>query len=188
MLKILKLHLYLLIWCQAAETLTDQLIDLGQNVTINCDIDAKEATWFLLNLPDPPVVILHSFLNPPTTFYYKNTFRNIYLVQPKHRLFINSMSTNELGVYYCMNTETDVKFSNGTRLHIAIHIDPTKPTELTQCQNRTVVLHTEQTTTWMMCLTLIFCIISVFLVIGMIAFLRQSDGSDKNPQRHTDLQ
>ncbi len=112
----------LLIWCQASETLTDQLTDLGQNVTINCDLDAKEATWFLLNLPGPPVVILHSFLNPPTTFYYKKTFRHKYSVQPKHCLFINSITINELGVYYCMKTETDVKFSNGTRLHIGVHI------------------------------------------------------------------
>ncbi len=112
----------LVMWCQATDTLTDQLTGLGQNVTINCDIDAKEATWFLLNLPDPPIVILHSFLNPPKTFYYKKTFRHKYSVQPKHCLFINNMSINELGVYYCMNADTDVKFSNGTRLQIGVHI------------------------------------------------------------------
>ncbi|XP_059424718.1 uncharacterized protein LOC132159182 [Carassius carassius] len=191
MLKILKLHLYLLIWCQAAETLIDQLTDFGQNVTINCDIDAKVATWVLLNLPNPPVVLLDSLLNPPSTFYYKNNFRFKYSVQPKHRLSINNITLNELGVYYCMNTETEVKFSNGTRLHISIHIDSTTPAELPQCQNCTEVLLNEQTT-WMNLLALIFCMISVFLVTLMIAFLRllkvSSDRSYQNPQRHMDQQ
>ncbi|XP_052446872.1 uncharacterized protein LOC127988262 isoform X2 [Carassius gibelio] len=192
MLKILKLHLYLLIWCQAAETLTDQLTDLGQNVTINCDLNAKVATWFLLNLPNPPVVLLDSLLNPPSVFYYKNNFSFKYSVQSKHRLFINNITFNELGVYYCINTETEVKFSNGIRLQtISIHTDPTTPavTELPQCQNHTEVLLNEQTT-WMNLLALIFCMISVLLVIGMIAFLRllkvSSDGRYQKPQRHMD--
>ncbi|XDV22048.1 hypothetical protein PO909_027021 [Leuciscus waleckii] len=181
MLRILKLHLYLFILCQTAETLTDQVTDLGQNVTINCDLDdAKEVTWLLLNLPDPPVVILHSFLNPPTEFYYKNTFRHKYSVKSAHHLFINNITIEELGVYYCMDTETTVKFSNGTRLHI---INPTQPTESTvnpQCQNRTVVEQhddddddddDDDEPTWWQNVTVIFGLNTAILVIGLIAFL-----------------
>ncbi|KTF95415.1 hypothetical protein cypCar_00042242, partial [Cyprinus carpio] len=61
-LKIMQLQLYLLIWCRAAKTLTDQLTDLGQNVTINCDLGVNEVIWSLLKL-DSPVLILRTFSN-----------------------------------------------------------------------------------------------------------------------------
>lgn len=113
-------HLFiadLFIWCQAAETLTDQVLDLGRNVTINCDLDVKEVTWLLLNLPDPPVVILRAFSNPPTTFYVNKTFKQKYSVQ-SNCLFINNITINDLGVYYCTNIDPSAQFSGGTRLHI----------------------------------------------------------------------
>uniref|UniRef100_A0A671SE31 Immunoglobulin domain-containing protein n=1 Tax=Sinocyclocheilus anshuiensis TaxID=1608454 RepID=A0A671SE31_9TELE len=116
MLKILQLQLYLLTWCQVAEILTNQLTDLGQNVTMNCGLDLKEVTWLVLNLPDPPVLILRSFSNPPATFYFNNRFKQKYSVQPKHNLFINNVSIDELGVYYCTNIDRTAQFSNGTRL------------------------------------------------------------------------
>lgn len=34
------------------------------------------------------------------------------------RLLINNVTTDELGVYYCMSTNTQPEFSNGTRLYI----------------------------------------------------------------------
>ncbi|KAK7137274.1 hypothetical protein R3I93_017376 [Phoxinus phoxinus] len=173
MLRILKLHLYLFILCQAAETSTDRVTDLGQNVTINCDLDdAKEVTWLLLNLPNPPVVILHSFLNPPTAFYYKHTFRHKYSVKSAHHLFINNITIEELGVYYCMDTDTTVKFSDGTRLHIIYSSQPTESTVNPQCQNRTVVeQHDDEEPTWWQIVTLIFGLFSAILVIGLIALL-----------------
>uniref|UniRef100_A0A8C1R3R1 Ig-like domain-containing protein n=1 Tax=Cyprinus carpio TaxID=7962 RepID=A0A8C1R3R1_CYPCA len=106
----------LLTWCQVAEILTNQITDLGQSVTINCGLDLKEVTWFVLNLPDPPVLILRSFSNPPATFYFNNRFRQKYSVQPKHNLFINNVSIDELGVYYCTNIDRTAQFSNSTRL------------------------------------------------------------------------
>lgn len=106
----------LLTWCQVAEILTNQITDLGQSVTINCGLDLKEVTWFVLNLPDPPVLILRSFSNPPATFYFNNRFRQKYSVQPKHNLFINNVSIDELGVYYCTNIDRTAQFSNGIRL------------------------------------------------------------------------
>ncbi len=68
----------------AAWTLTNQLTDLGLNVTINCELDLKEVAWLLLNPPDPPVLILHSFLNPPTAFYFNKNFTQKYSLQSKH--------------------------------------------------------------------------------------------------------
>ncbi len=106
----------LLTWSQVAEILTNQLTDLGQNVTINCGLGLKEVTWLLLNLPDPPVLILRSFSNPPATFYFNNRFKQKYSVQPKHNLFINNVSIDELGFYYCTSIDRTAQFSNGTRL------------------------------------------------------------------------
>ncbi len=41
-----------------------------------------------------------------TNITFNKTFRNKYLVQLKHRLVINNVTADELGVYYCMNIES----------------------------------------------------------------------------------
>ncbi len=51
---------------------------------------------------DPPTVILRSFSTPAPPFYTNDTFRKKYSVQFKHRLVINNVTADELGVYYCM--------------------------------------------------------------------------------------
>uniref|UniRef100_A0A9J8AZG2 Immunoglobulin domain-containing protein n=1 Tax=Cyprinus carpio carpio TaxID=630221 RepID=A0A9J8AZG2_CYPCA len=119
-LKIMQLQLYLLIWCRAAKTLTDQLTDLGQNVTINCDLGVNEVIWSLLKL-DSPVLILRTFSNT-APFYLNNAFIQKYSVQSKHNLFINNVTIDDLGVYYCMKIDPPQKYSSGTRLKI---IEPT---------------------------------------------------------------
>ncbi len=106
----------LLIWCGAAETLTDQLTDLGQNLTINCDLDVTEVLWLLLKL-DAPVLILRTF-SSTAPFYFKKTFKQKYSVQTKHNLFINNVTIDDLGVYYCMKIDPPQEFNNGTRLYI----------------------------------------------------------------------
>ncbi len=103
--------------CQAA--VSDLLTDLGSNVIINCDLDENEVYWILLKTADPPTVILQSmsattFLSP---FYFNKTFRKKYSVQFKHRLVINNVTVDELGVYYCMNTRAPPKLSNSTRIY-----------------------------------------------------------------------
>ncbi|XDV22147.1 hypothetical protein PO909_027105 [Leuciscus waleckii] len=130
-MKIIQLQLYVLICCRAA--VSDQLTDLGSNVTINCDLDENEVYWILLKTPDPPTVILRSFPTPQSPFYLNKTFRKKYSVQFKHCLVINNVTADELGVYYCMNTRTPPKLSNSTRLHF------TESTQLTECHNHTVV-------------------------------------------------
>ncbi|XP_016370469.1 uncharacterized protein LOC107710250 [Sinocyclocheilus rhinocerous] len=152
-LKIMRLQLYLLIWCRAAETLTDQLTDLGQNVTINCDFDVKEVNWLLLKLPDPPVLILRTF-SPAR--YYNNRFRHKYSVQCKPHLFINNVTIDELGLYYCLTTDAPPQYSNGTSLHI------TEPGAEIQNQNQTQ---------WQT-LTLIFVVLNGVLIIVIIGVLK----------------
>ncbi len=97
--------------------MADILTDLGLNVSINCDLDENEVYWILLKTADPPTVILRSFSTTTSHFYFNKTFRKKYSVQFKHRLFINNVTADELGVYYCMNTETPPKLSNSTRIY-----------------------------------------------------------------------
>ncbi|XP_043078281.1 uncharacterized protein LOC122327153 isoform X2 [Puntigrus tetrazona] len=135
--KIIQHLICLIIWSQAVEPLTE-LTHLGRNVSINCDLEEKEIYWTLLKLPNRPVVILRLFSTSPNPFYYHPRFRTKYSVQLKHHLFIKNVTTDELGVYYCMTTEAPPKFSNGTRLYI------TESTKLPECQNHTVVRYIEQ--------------------------------------------
>ncbi|XP_051550515.1 uncharacterized protein LOC127438731 [Myxocyprinus asiaticus] len=138
-LRILQLQLFLLIWCEAGETLTDKLTDLGQNVTINCDIHEEEVQWLLLKLPEP-VIILRTFLFS-SPFYYNKTLKHKYSVKSKHHLYIYNVTTNELGVYYCMKTDTKGGIlSNGIRLHI------------TETQNHTTVKNIQQNQTEVRCI------------------------------------
>ncbi len=106
-----------LICCQAA--VADIITDLGSNVSINFDLDENEVYWILLKTADPPTVILRSFSTPTPTFYFNKTFRKKYSVQFKHCLVINNVTADELGVYYCMNTETPPKLSNSTRIYFS---------------------------------------------------------------------
>lgn len=85
---------------------------------INCDLDEKEIYWMMLKPPNRPVMILRLFSTSPTPFYYDVGFRPKYLVQHKYNLFIENVTVDELGIYYCMTTEAPPKFSNGTKLHI----------------------------------------------------------------------
>ncbi|KAA0712390.1 hypothetical protein E1301_Tti022471 [Triplophysa tibetana] len=135
-MKIIQIQLYVLLWCQAAETL-DQLADLGQNVTINCDLDDEDVYWILLTQSDSPTVILRSFSNPTLAFHFHKTLKNKYSVQSKHRLVIYNVTVDEFGVYYCMNTDTPPKLSHSTRLNILVLTEPTQPTELSNHQNET---------------------------------------------------
>ncbi|RXN13074.1 hypothetical protein ROHU_009872 [Labeo rohita] len=170
MLKILQLQLYLLAYCQVEEILTYQLTDLGQNVTINCSLDIKEVTWLLLNSPDPPVLILRSFSNPPHTFYFNIGFKEKYSVQSKHNLFIKNVSIDELGVYYCTNIDRTAQFSNGTRLDQTTSITVPTPVSECLCQNHTVVEQSTDPTLWKTA-SVVFSLINVCLVFGFIGFI-----------------
>ncbi len=104
-----------LICCQYG--VSDLITDLGSNVIINCDLDENDVYWILLKTADPPTVILRSMSATTSPFYFNNSFRKKYSVQFKHRLVINNVTADELGVYYCMNTETPPKLSNSTRIY-----------------------------------------------------------------------
>ncbi|XP_051549559.1 uncharacterized protein LOC127438202 isoform X4 [Myxocyprinus asiaticus] len=151
----------LFICCQAE---TDHLTDVGQNVTINCDFDG-EIYWLLQKYPDPPVMILRTLSN--TFLSFNKTFRHKYSVQSHRHLFINNVTTDDLGVYYCMKTDTvPPEFSKGTRLRF---IEST----LVSCteQNQTEVKCIHQNQTWQT-LILIFALLTGVLIIVVIGLLK----------------
>ncbi|CAM4654309.1 unnamed protein product [Leuciscus chuanchicus] len=183
-MKIMQLHLYLLIWCEAAETLTDQLTDLGQNVSINCDFDVNEVYWFLLKLPDSPVVILLSSTTS-ALFHYSKAFRQKYSVQSKHRLFINNVTIDDLGDYYCVTRDAPPKYSDGTRLHITV------PTPTPEIQNHTAVEYTEKNQThWQIIIFIsaLFNAVLIIVIIGLVTRdnLKQSQDTNLQPPQVMD--
>ncbi|XP_050958016.1 uncharacterized protein LOC127159156 [Labeo rohita] len=186
-MKIMQLHLYLFIWCQSAETLTDQLTDLGHNVTINCDVDVKEVNWLLLKLPDPPFMILRTSTTS-ATFYYNKIFRQKYSVQSKHRLFINNVTLDDLGLYYCVTTDSPPKYSDGTRLHI------TDPTLNLDSKNYTVGNHTvvkciekDQSHLLIILISAVFNGVLIIVIIGLVkVFVLGSKRTRDNLKRSQD--
>ncbi|KAK9967367.1 hypothetical protein ABG768_001770 [Culter alburnus] len=172
-MKIIQLQLYVLICCQAA--VADQLTDLGSNVSINCDLDENEVYWILLKTPDPPAVILRSFSTPRSPFYLNKTFRKKYSVQFKHRLVINNVTADELGVYYCINTDTPPKFSNGSRLYF------TEPVQPSECHNHTMIEFIDQNQTQCQTITIISGLMIGLLLIVLIVFaVRKTERLEKH--------
>ncbi|KAK2907176.1 hypothetical protein Q8A67_006161 [Cirrhinus molitorella] len=184
-----QLYLYLFIWYQAAETLTDHLIDLGQNVTVTCDLNQIEVYWFLLKLHGSPVLILRSFSNTCPHRYNKG-YVHKYSVSSKNHLSIYNVTIDDLGVYDCMSTnEINPQFGNATRLYI---IEPTPPTE---CQNYTVVQYIQQNQTSWQTLTVISALMNaVVVVVVVIGLLKVCACRNKRPAElsqhlhNTDLQ
>ncbi|KAI2647618.1 T cell receptor gamma variable 4 [Labeo rohita] len=102
------------------ESLTNKQVSLGADVNISCDLDIKEIYWYKRKLPDPPVLMLHTFDSTYERAEYENSiFENKYSVKTNSRLLIRNISTDELGVYYCVKTSEPLKFSNSTKIYIS---------------------------------------------------------------------
>ncbi|RXN30277.1 immunoglobulin iota chain [Labeo rohita] len=118
-MKIIQLHFYLFVWSQVTESLTNIAVTLGADVNISCDLDIEEIYWYRHKSPDPPVSILRTFDSTYEKAKYENSiFKHKYSVKTNSRLFIRNISTDELGVYYCVKTSEPLKFSNGTKIDI----------------------------------------------------------------------
>ncbi len=106
-------------WSQATESVTNTAVTLGADVNISCDLDIKEVYWYRQKSPDPPVLILRTFDRTYEKAKYENSiFKLKYSVKTNSRLFIRNISSDELGVYYCVKSGEPLKFSNGTKIYI----------------------------------------------------------------------
>ncbi|XP_050958019.1 uncharacterized protein LOC127159158 [Labeo rohita] len=119
-MKILQLQIYLLMWSQVTESLTNIAVTSGADVNITCNLDIEEIYWYKQKSPDPPVLILRTYDSTYEEAKYENSiFTHKYSVKTNSRLFIRNISTDELGVYYCVKTSEPQTFSNGTKIYIS---------------------------------------------------------------------
>ncbi|XP_051550605.1 uncharacterized protein LOC127438794 [Myxocyprinus asiaticus] len=132
---------YLLLWCSAGESLKNKLVVLGQNVTLNCDLDIKEINWLFLKLPDSLAVILRTFSSETTSLFYNdNRFKDNYSTLTLSRLFISNITADELGIYYCAKQGSTLHLDNGTRLYITENSQNQNETELNSQQHQHQIL------------------------------------------------
>ncbi|XP_051979590.1 uncharacterized protein LOC127640917 [Xyrauchen texanus] len=137
--------LCLLVWCPATESLIDKWVNLGENVTLDCDIGSNEIYWFFLKRPDSLAVILRTFTSDSQwAHFYNEQFRNKYASQKWSRLMISNITADELGIYYCVKTDSLLKLNNGTRLYIS---ETGQTGNETECNNHSQHLKTLQTLT-----------------------------------------
>uniref|UniRef100_A0A672NQT6 Ig-like domain-containing protein n=1 Tax=Sinocyclocheilus grahami TaxID=75366 RepID=A0A672NQT6_SINGR len=100
-------------------SLTDKRVNLGQNVTLDCQIDVKDIYWVFQKGTDSPVLILRTFSSESTISRLKNqSLKNKYSSLTLSRLFISNVTINELGIYYCVKTGSFLQLSDGIRLDI----------------------------------------------------------------------
>uniref|UniRef100_A0A671QH42 Ig-like domain-containing protein n=1 Tax=Sinocyclocheilus anshuiensis TaxID=1608454 RepID=A0A671QH42_9TELE len=101
-------------------SLTNTAVTLGADVNISCDLDIEEIYWYRQKSPDPPVFILRTYSSTYEGAKYENSIsEDKYSVKTNSRLFIRNITTDELGVYYCVKTSEPLKFSNGTNVYIS---------------------------------------------------------------------
>ncbi|XP_058237689.1 uncharacterized protein LOC131347564 [Hemibagrus wyckioides] len=136
-MKIIQLHIYLLVCRGAAECFTEKSVNLGEDVTLKCEVSVKNVFWFLMKPSEPPVFILRSYSSKTVDAHYSNTtFRKRFSVQYNSSLFIHNISTKELGVYYCIQTQPASLpgISSGIRLRSADN----RESDIKQQKNQTL--------------------------------------------------
>ncbi|XP_046696626.1 uncharacterized protein LOC124379998 [Silurus meridionalis] len=139
-MKIVQLHFCLVVCCGATDSFTEKLVNLGQNVTLQCEVDVKHVYWFLMKPSEPPVFILRSFSSRSLSVEYSNqTFNKTFSLQHNSSLFIHNISTNELGVYYCSPTPSvsPPNISHEIRLYIRNYTADNSTSKETHHQNQT---------------------------------------------------
>ncbi len=105
--------------CQTTESLTDKRVNLGENVTLDCQIGVKEIYWVFQKLTDSPVLILRTFTTDfASSFIQDQRLKDKYSTLTLSRLFISNITINELGIYYCAKLNKTLQISNGIRLYI----------------------------------------------------------------------
>ncbi|XP_051549572.1 uncharacterized protein LOC127438203 [Myxocyprinus asiaticus] len=162
-MKILQLQIYLFMWNEVTEALTKIQASSGDNVTLTCKLDIKEIYWYKQNSPDPPVLILRSFSSTYEGADYENSsFKHKYSLKSNSCLFIKNITTEELGVYYCVKVDTPLKFSNATIIYIAdfVYKNQTESDDSLQLQ-----------TSWNS-LTITSVLLNAFLIIAVIGLVK----------------
>ncbi|XP_016362834.1 uncharacterized protein LOC107704426 isoform X1 [Sinocyclocheilus anshuiensis] len=163
--------LCLFVWNQTTEAFTDQRLVLGQNVTLACEFRLKAIIWFVMKLPARPEMILRTFGPPKQVEYYNTKFISKYSEGGCSRLFINNVSADDLGIYYCIKPGWYLEVSNGTRLHTS---------ESPQSHNEPEQKNPAQDQTALQILIIMFSLLTVVLFAAVIGLLMMNHKLSKN--------
>ncbi|KAI2644028.1 Ig kappa chain V-V region T1 [Labeo rohita] len=145
-MRTVQLLLFGLLVCHTIESLNDKRVNLGENVTLDCLIGVKEIYWVFQKLTDSPVVILRSFSSELASSLIQDVrMKDKYSSLTFSRLFISNVTTEELGIYYCLKTGSFLQFSNGTRLHTT---EAARDHNQTELKNNLQCPHTQQSLTF----------------------------------------
>ncbi|KAF4097935.1 hypothetical protein G5714_021943 [Onychostoma macrolepis] len=117
--------------------------------------------------------------------YENSIFKLKYSVKTNSHLFIRNISTDELGVYYCVKTSEPLKFSNGTKIYISylVHRNQTESNDAPQHETR-----------WrnLIITSVLFNVLLIIAVIGLVKCCldatRRSKNTSEKPQSTTAAQ
>ncbi|XP_052395677.1 uncharacterized protein LOC127943344 isoform X8 [Carassius gibelio] len=166
-MKIIQLQIYLFMWSQVTESLTNTAVTLGADVIISCDLDIEEIYWFRQKSPDPPEFILRTFSSRTEGADYENSiFEDKYSVKTNSSLFIRNITADELGVYYCVKTSEPQKFSNGTKIYISDQ--NAAPEQETPWRNLTIIT------------SVLLNVLLIIALIGLVKSKTDATGKCKN--------
>ncbi|XP_026054325.1 uncharacterized protein LOC113040217 isoform X2 [Carassius auratus] len=196
------LLLFCLLVCQTTESLTDKLVNLGENVTLDCQIDVKEIYWVFQKLTDSPRLLLRTFSSESASSHVQDqNLKDKYTSLNLSRLFIINITIHELGIYYCVKPDPkQLQFSNGTRLYINESAQDQNQTESAQDQNEPEEKHQiqscEKTLESHMILNVTSILLNFVLIIATIGLLmlkrkkprkRRQQAKNVQPEQIEDL-
>uniref|UniRef100_A0A8C1GYB2 Immunoglobulin domain-containing protein n=3 Tax=Cyprinus carpio TaxID=7962 RepID=A0A8C1GYB2_CYPCA len=157
-----------LVWCQTTESLTDKRVNLGGNVTLDCQIGVKEIYWIFQKLTDSPVLILRTFTSDSASSHtLDKRLKGKYSSLTLSRLFISNITSDEIGIYYCAKLNKTLQISEGFRLYT---------TESAQDQNQTESNnynqpHCKTTPNFPQILTITSLLLNTVLIIAITGLL-----------------
>ncbi|XP_052446507.1 uncharacterized protein LOC127988041 isoform X9 [Carassius gibelio] len=201
-MKTVQLLLFCLLVCQTTESLTDKLVNLGANVTLDCQIYVTDIFWVFQKLTDSPRLILRTFSSESASSHVQDPrLKDKYSSLNLSRLFIINITIHELGIYYCAKAATTtLQFSDGTRLYINESAQDQNQTESAQDQNEPEEKHQEQsceeTLEMHMILNVTSILLNFVLIIATIGLLmlkhkkprkRRQQAQNVHPEQIEDL-
>ncbi|XP_037390566.1 uncharacterized protein LOC108444105 isoform X3 [Pygocentrus nattereri] len=121
-MKNLQLQMCLLIWFVAVAGLKFVQVEMGGNITVQCALAHRESNtaifWYVQKQCGAPELILRSIRDgEERVHYYNAVFKEKFSLQVSNSLLIQSITEDELGDYYCVETGKPIVFSNGLRLN-----------------------------------------------------------------------
>uniref|UniRef100_A0A8C2K607 Immunoglobulin domain-containing protein n=1 Tax=Cyprinus carpio TaxID=7962 RepID=A0A8C2K607_CYPCA len=182
-----------LVWCQTTESLTDKRVNLGGNVTLDCQIGAKDIYWIFQKLTDSPVLILRTFTSDSASSNIQDKrLKGKYSSLTLSRLFISNITSDEIGIYYCAKPDKTLQISEGIRLYTT---ESAQDQNQTECNNHNQS-HYETTPNFPNILTFTSLLLNTVLIIAITGLLmlklkkpRKSRQQPQNvePVSHEDL-